>query len=143
MLVPKRWLGEALGHAIASSKFRPLIPDERVCEVLGLGKLASKSKVPEDAPEREVNRSENRLFDDLHPKKLYMYVTEYKVPGDEGLIYDADVVDTTTPEEDCIYDCGLAVQWTGKLDVVEELFIDNAVNRHQTMASLAPEMWRR
>jgi len=237
---PTRWRGEALSHAVTSNKVRSHILDERVRAVLRLIKLASKSGVPESAPEQELNRPKDRrllrraaaesivllkneknvlpfdikktvavigpnakakvysgggsasllpyyavtpfesvsnqcndvrfaqgaynhkelpligdrlrtsegqvgfsfrtydkpvgdpdrkVLDVLHLTNSYMYLADYKVPGNDSSTYYADVEGTITPEDDGTYDFGLAVQGTGKLFVDDKLLIDNTVDQ--------------
>lgn len=237
---PTRWRGEALTHAVTSNKVRPHVLDERVRAVLRLIKLANKSGIPENAPEQELNRPEDRLLlrraasesivllknnqkilqfdsnktvavigpnakvkviagggsasllpyyavtpfegvckqckdvrfaqgaynhkelpligdslrtsdgqngftfrtydkpvgdpdrrllDLLHLTNSYMYMVDYKVPGNDSSTYYADVEGSITPEEDGTYDFGLAVQGTGKLFVDGKLLIDNTVDQ--------------
>lgn len=57
---PTRWRGEALKHAVTSNKVRPHVLDQRVRAVLDLVKQAAKSGIPENAPEKELNRPEDR-----------------------------------------------------------------------------------
>ncbi|OKL60684.1 putative beta-glucosidase I [Talaromyces atroroseus] len=57
---PTRWRGSALNHAIASNKISTAVLDNRVRQVLKLVQRASKSGVPENAPETELNRDEDR-----------------------------------------------------------------------------------
>ena len=57
---PTKWRGDMLFHAVTSNKVRPHILEDRVRAVLKTVKLAAKSGVPEDAEERELNRSEDQ-----------------------------------------------------------------------------------
>jgi beta-glucosidase len=57
---PTRWRGAALTHAVSSNKVKISELDARVREVLKLIKTAGKSGVPENAPEKELDRPEDR-----------------------------------------------------------------------------------
>ncbi|KAJ5767218.1 uncharacterized protein N7511_004834 [Penicillium nucicola] len=57
---PPRWRGSALTHAINSNKVPLATLNERVRAVLKLVQKASKSGVPEGAPETQLNREEDR-----------------------------------------------------------------------------------
>lgn len=57
---PTRWRGAALAHAVSANKVRLSELDARVREVLNLIKYADKSGVPENAPEEELDRPEDR-----------------------------------------------------------------------------------
>lgn len=57
---PTRWRGAALTHAVSANKIRMSELDARVREVLNLIKSADKSGVPENAPEKELDRVEDR-----------------------------------------------------------------------------------
>lgn len=57
---PTRWRGAALSHAVSSNKLKISELDARVREVLKLIKTANKSGVPENAPEKELDRAEDR-----------------------------------------------------------------------------------
>ena len=57
---PTRWRGSALNHAVASNKISTKVLDNSVREVLKLVQRASKSGIPENAPEIELNRDEDR-----------------------------------------------------------------------------------
>lgn len=57
---PTRWRGAALTHAVSSNKVKISELDARVREVLKLIKTANKSGVPENAPEKELDRPEDR-----------------------------------------------------------------------------------
>jgi beta-glucosidase len=57
---PTRWRGAALAHAVSSNKVKISELDARVREVLNLIKTAGKSGVPENAPEKELDRPEDR-----------------------------------------------------------------------------------
>lgn len=57
---PTRWRGAALSHAVSANKVKISELDARVREVLTLIEKASKSGVPENAPEKELDRSEDR-----------------------------------------------------------------------------------
>ncbi|KAK2794701.1 hypothetical protein FQN52_007471 [Onygenales sp. PD_12] len=59
---PTRWRGGALEHAVHSHKVAPHILDERVRNVLKLVNLAAKSGIPENAPEKELNRPEDQAL---------------------------------------------------------------------------------
>lgn len=59
---PTRWRGEMLGHAVKNNKVRRHVLDERVRAILKTIKLAAKSGVPDDAPERELDRPQDRQF---------------------------------------------------------------------------------
>lgn len=77
---PTRWRGEALIHAVTSNKVRPHVLDERVRAVLKLIKLASKSGIPENAPERELNRPEDqKLLRRAAAESIVLLKNEQKV----------------------------------------------------------------
>lgn len=57
---PTRWRGNAFNHVVASNKNSTKVLDNRVREVLKLVQRASKSAIPENAPEIELNRDEDR-----------------------------------------------------------------------------------
>lgn len=57
---PTRWRGAALSHAVSANKVKISELDARVREVLTLIKKAGKSGVPENAPEQELDRAEDR-----------------------------------------------------------------------------------
>lgn len=57
---PTRWRGAALAHAVSSNKIKISELDARVRAVLNLIKSANKSGVPENAPEKELDRPEDR-----------------------------------------------------------------------------------
>jgi beta-glucosidase len=57
---PTRWRGAALTHAVSSNKVKISELDARVREVLKLIKTANKSGIPENAPEKELDRLEDR-----------------------------------------------------------------------------------
>lgn len=57
---PTRWRGAALAHAVSANKVKVSELDARVREVLNLIKTAGKSGVPENAPEKELDREEDR-----------------------------------------------------------------------------------
>lgn len=57
---PTRWRGAALTHAISANKIKHSELDARVREVLKLIKFADKSGIPENAPEEELDREEDR-----------------------------------------------------------------------------------
>ncbi|KAK5709606.1 hypothetical protein LTR17_019635 [Elasticomyces elasticus] len=57
---PTRWRGEALTHAVQSNKIRMSVLDQRVRTVLKLVKAADRSGVLENAPEKTLDRSEDR-----------------------------------------------------------------------------------
>ena len=57
---PTRWRGAALSLAVTANKVRPHVLDERVRAVLQLVKIASKSGVPENAKETELNRPQDQ-----------------------------------------------------------------------------------
>ncbi|KAJ4286210.1 hypothetical protein N0V88_008073 [Collariella sp. IMI 366227] len=59
---PTRFRGPALLHALASNKVSEKTLDDRVRKVLELVQLASKAGVPEHAPERHLNRPEDRTL---------------------------------------------------------------------------------
>ena len=59
---PTRWRGQALPHAVTSNKIREYVLDERVRAVLKTVKLAAKSKIPEQAPEKELDEPEDRAL---------------------------------------------------------------------------------
>lgn len=59
---PTRFRGPALMHALTSNKVSGKTLDDRVRKVLELVQLASKAEVPEYAPERELNRPEDRAL---------------------------------------------------------------------------------
>lgn len=59
---PTRWRGEALPHAVTSNKIKEYVLDERVRAVLKTIKLAAKSRVPENAPEEQLNQSEDQAL---------------------------------------------------------------------------------
>ena len=57
---PTRWRGGALPHAVTSNKIKGHVLDDRVRAVLRMIKSASKSGVPSNAPERQLNREQDR-----------------------------------------------------------------------------------
>ncbi|KAJ5390616.1 uncharacterized protein N7496_001684 [Penicillium cataractarum] len=57
---PTRWRGGALNHAITSNKIPLAALNDRVRAVLKLVQRASKSGIPERAPETQLNRPEDR-----------------------------------------------------------------------------------
>jgi beta-glucosidase len=57
---PTRWRGGALSHAITSNKIPLAALNDRVRAVLKLVQRASKSGIPERAPETQLNRPEDR-----------------------------------------------------------------------------------
>lgn len=57
---PSRWRGPALSHAVTSNKVKYDTLDERVRAVLRMVNTASKSGVPEHAPEAKLNRVEDQ-----------------------------------------------------------------------------------
>ena len=59
---PTIFRGKALIHAVISNKVRHRTIDERARAVLRAVKQASKSGIPEDAPENELNRPEDRAL---------------------------------------------------------------------------------
>ncbi|KGO78268.1 Glycoside hydrolase family 3 [Penicillium italicum] len=59
---PPRWRGAALSHAITSNKIPLAALNDRVRAVLNLVQKASKSGVPERAPETQLNRPEDRAL---------------------------------------------------------------------------------
>ncbi|KAK5116573.1 hypothetical protein LTR85_009198 [Meristemomyces frigidus] len=59
---PSRWRGPALVHAVSSNKVRQSVLNARVRAVLELVKLARKSGIPENAPEKELDRPEDRAL---------------------------------------------------------------------------------
>ncbi|CAM1508699.1 Fc.00g055470.m01.CDS01 [Cosmosporella sp. VM-42] len=59
---PTRFRGPGLMHAVTSNKVKEATVDNRVRKVLGLVKLASKSKIPEFAPETERNFPEDQAL---------------------------------------------------------------------------------
>ncbi|KAK4869221.1 hypothetical protein LT330_006221 [Penicillium expansum] len=59
---PPRWRGAALTHAITSNKIPLSALNDRVRAVLKLVQKASKSGVPERAPETQLNRPEDRAL---------------------------------------------------------------------------------
>lgn len=59
---PTRFRGPALMHALTSNKVSERTLDDRVRKVLELVKLASKAEIPEYAPERQLNRPEDRAL---------------------------------------------------------------------------------
>ncbi|KAL2836416.1 putative beta-glucosidase J [Aspergillus pseudoustus] len=59
---PTRFRGPALMHALTSNKVSQKTLDERVRKVLELVQLTSRSGIPEYAPERKLNRPEDRAL---------------------------------------------------------------------------------
>lgn len=57
---PTRWRGGALNHAITSNKIPLSALNDRVRAVLKLVQRASRSGIPERAPETQLNRPEDR-----------------------------------------------------------------------------------
>ncbi|CAI7600629.1 unnamed protein product [Penicillium glandicola] len=57
---PPRWRGAALNHAITSNKIPLAALNARVRAVLKLVQKASKSGIPQRAPETQLNRAEDR-----------------------------------------------------------------------------------
>ncbi|KAJ5650218.1 Beta-glucosidase [Penicillium longicatenatum] len=59
---PPRWRGGALSHAITANKIPVASLNARVRAVLKLVQKASKSGIPEKAPETQLNRAEDRAL---------------------------------------------------------------------------------
>ncbi|OAX79924.1 hypothetical protein ACJ72_05751 [Emergomyces africanus] len=59
---PTRWRGSILKHAAECHKVAPHVLDERVRNLLKLANLASKSGIPENAEEKELNRSQDQAL---------------------------------------------------------------------------------
>lgn len=59
---PPRWRGAALAHALTSNKIPLVAFNDRVRAVLKLVQKASKSGVPERAPETQLNRSQDQAL---------------------------------------------------------------------------------
>lgn len=59
---PTRFRGQALVHALTSNKVSEKTLDDRVRKVLELVRLASGAGIPEYAPERQLNRPEDRAL---------------------------------------------------------------------------------
>lgn len=57
---PSRWRGPALAHAVTANKIPISVLNDRVRAVLNLVKLSSKSGIPENAAEGQLNREEDR-----------------------------------------------------------------------------------
>jgi beta-glucosidase len=57
---PSRWRGPALAHAVTANKIPTSVLNGRVRAVLNLVKLASKSGIPENAAEGQLNREEDK-----------------------------------------------------------------------------------
>ncbi|PWY75366.1 hypothetical protein BO70DRAFT_372618 [Aspergillus heteromorphus CBS 117.55] len=57
---PTRWRGGALAHAIAANKVPIAIVNDRVRAVLRMVQQASRSGIPEHAPELQLNRAQDR-----------------------------------------------------------------------------------
>ncbi|KAJ5737710.1 uncharacterized protein N7483_002835 [Penicillium malachiteum] len=57
---PPRWRGGALAHAITSNKISQNTLNDRVRAVLKLVQKASKSGIPQRAPETQLNRAQDR-----------------------------------------------------------------------------------
>nr|ATQ35958.1 beta-glucosidase [Talaromyces piceae] len=57
---PTRWRGSILAHAVNSRTVPDHVLDERVRNVLDLVNYADKSGIPENAEEKELNRSEDQ-----------------------------------------------------------------------------------
>ena len=57
---PTRWRGAALTHAVSANKVSNEALDSRVRAVLRLVKEASRAEIPENAPEGELDRPEDR-----------------------------------------------------------------------------------
>ncbi|PWY68007.1 hypothetical protein BO94DRAFT_478583 [Aspergillus sclerotioniger CBS 115572] len=57
---PTRWRGSALAHAIAANKVSMATINARVRAVLKMVQKASRSGIPERAPELQLNRAEDR-----------------------------------------------------------------------------------
>ncbi|KAF2036551.1 beta-glucosidase precursor [Setomelanomma holmii] len=57
---PSRWRGSALVHAVSANKVSALELDDRVRAVLKLVKDSAKAGIPENAPETQLNRPEDR-----------------------------------------------------------------------------------
>ena len=55
---PTRFRGNALGHAITTNKVPQHILDDRVRQMLKLVNRCAASKVPENAPEKELDTPE-------------------------------------------------------------------------------------
>ncbi|KAJ5626602.1 hypothetical protein N7528_004029 [Penicillium herquei] len=59
---PPRWRGGALAHALTSNKVSQNTLNDRVRAVLKLVQKASKSGIPQRAPETELNRAQDRAL---------------------------------------------------------------------------------
>ncbi|KAJ5833683.1 hypothetical protein N7474_001994 [Penicillium riverlandense] len=57
-----RWRGEALAHAVSSNKVAQFKLDERVRNVLNLANWVEPLGIPEDAPEKALNRPEDQAL---------------------------------------------------------------------------------
>lgn len=57
---PSRWRGSALTHAVTANKVPMKKLDERVRAVLRLVRAGIDSEIPENAPETELNREQDR-----------------------------------------------------------------------------------
>ncbi|KAK5094635.1 hypothetical protein LTS08_008491 [Lithohypha guttulata] len=55
-----RWRGAALTHAVSAKKIMTTILDDRVRNILNLINKTAASNIPENAPETELNRDEDR-----------------------------------------------------------------------------------
>ncbi|KAH7025702.1 glycosyl hydrolase family 3 N terminal domain-containing protein [Microdochium trichocladiopsis] len=59
---PARWRGAVLSHAVMSNKVTVGQLDDRVRNVLGLINYSAAARVPENAPEEQLNRAEDRAL---------------------------------------------------------------------------------
>lgn len=59
---PSRWRGAALVHAVSANKVLSSELDDRVRAVLKLVKDSAKADIPENAPEKQLNRSMDRAL---------------------------------------------------------------------------------
>ena len=74
---PTKWRGEILIHAFQNNKVRKHVLDERVRAILRTVKLAAKSGIPEDDPERKLDRPKDRqLLRDVAAESIVLLKNE-------------------------------------------------------------------
>lgn len=59
---PTRWRGTALAHAVSSNKTFEFVMDERVRNMLNLHNFVEPLGIPENAPEKSLNRPEDQAL---------------------------------------------------------------------------------
>lgn len=79
---------------------------------------------------KESHTSTNRtLLDELHVDNTSIFLADWTHPQVENSLYYADSEGTLTPEEDGIWDFGLAVHGTAQLFIDGELVVDNLTHQ--------------